>query len=70
MNYNNLKITNQQAEHILYNWFNLKAKVEEIPGEIDFNLRIKVENKEGYILKISRPKENEDYLDFQQKLFK
>ena len=68
MNYNNLKITNQQAEHILYNWFNLKGKVSELPGEIDFNFRIKVENKEGYILKISRPKENEDYLDFQQKL--
>ncbi|MFV9549962.1 aminotransferase class III-fold pyridoxal phosphate-dependent enzyme [Algibacter sp. PT7-4] len=68
MNYTNLKITTQQAENILFNWFNLKGKASELPGEVDFNFRIKVENEEGYILKISRPNENENYLDFQQKL--
>ena len=68
MNYTNLKITTQQAEDILFNWFNIKGKASELPGEVDFNFRIKIENEAGYILKISRPNENEDYLDFQQKL--
>ncbi|WP_396635784.1 aminotransferase class III-fold pyridoxal phosphate-dependent enzyme [Maribacter sp. R77961] len=68
MNYANLKITNQQAEDILFNWFNIKGKVSELPGEIDFNFRIKIENEAGYVLKISRPNENEYYLDFQQNL--
>ena len=39
-----------------------------LPGELDFNFRIKLENSEGYILKISRPDEDEEYLDFQQQL--
>src|SRR5690606_35168928 len=39
-----------------------------LPGELDFNFRIKVDNNPGYILKISRPNENENYLDFQQQL--
>ncbi len=68
MNYNHLKITHRQAEDLLFNWFNLKGKASELPGEVDFNFRIKIENSEGYILKISRPDENENYLDFQQKL--
>ena len=33
-----------------------------------FNFRIKVENSEEYVLKISRPDEDEAYLDFQQKI--
>ncbi|MEM9142608.1 MAG: aminotransferase class III-fold pyridoxal phosphate-dependent enzyme, partial [Bacteroidota bacterium] len=40
------------------------------PGEIDFNFRIQVEDKEGYVLKISRSDENGHYLDFQQKIFR
>ena len=68
MNYDNLKISNHQAEAILLKLFNIKGKAFELPGELDFNFRIKVDNSEGYILKISRPNENENYLDFQQKL--
>ena len=68
MNYNIISITKQQAESILLERFNLKGNVSKLPGEIDFNFRIKQENSEGYILKISRPNENESYLDFQQKL--
>ena len=68
MNYYTLKISIQQAEDILFKIYSIKGKATELPGEVDFNFRIKVDNSEGYILKISRPNENENYLDFQQKL--
>lgn len=68
MNYDNLKISNQQAEDILIKLFQIKGKATALLGELDFNFRIKVDNNPGYILKISRPNENENYLDFQQQL--
>ncbi|MFD1615294.1 aminotransferase class III-fold pyridoxal phosphate-dependent enzyme [Gelatiniphilus marinus] len=68
MKYNDIKIAIQQAEDILLKLYNIKGKASELPGELDFNFRIKVANSGGYILKISRPNENENYLDFQQKL--
>ncbi|WBX74066.1 aminotransferase class III-fold pyridoxal phosphate-dependent enzyme [Tenacibaculum pacificus] len=68
MDYNQIKISIQQAEEILSKTYNIKGVASELPGELDFNFRIKVPNSEGYILKISRPNEDENYLDFQQKL--
>ena len=68
MNYTDIKISIQKAENILFELYDIKGKASELPGEIDFNFRIKIENNEGYILKISRPNENESYLDFQQQL--
>ena len=68
MNYNQIKIATNQAEEILFELYNIKGTASELPGEIDFNFRIQTTNSEGYILKISRPNEDEDYLDFQQKL--
>ncbi|MBE7659994.1 aminotransferase class III-fold pyridoxal phosphate-dependent enzyme [Tenacibaculum finnmarkense] len=68
MNYNQIKIAIQQAEEILLKTYNIKGTASELPGELDFNFRIKTPNSEGYILKISRPNEEENYLDFQQKL--
>jgi 4-aminobutyrate aminotransferase-like enzyme/Ser/Thr protein kinase RdoA (MazF antagonist) len=68
MEYNQIKISAKQAEEILFNLYNIKGTASELPGEVDFNFRIKVENSEGYILKISRPNEDENYLDFQQQL--
>ncbi len=68
MNYNTIKITTKQAEKILFKLFNIKGTASSLPGELDFNFRIKIKNEEGYILKISRPNEDENYLDFQQKL--
>jgi 4-aminobutyrate aminotransferase-like enzyme/Ser/Thr protein kinase RdoA (MazF antagonist) len=44
------------------------GRATPLPGEVDFNFRIKVKGEEGYILKVSRPDEDERYLDFQQKL--
>lgn len=68
MSYDNLQISIQQAENILFRVFDIKGSASKLPGEVDFNFRIKIDNEEGYILKISRPNENESYLDFQQKL--
>lgn len=68
MNYNNLKISTTQAEAILLELYHLKGSAAKLPGELDFNFRIKIDQKSAYILKISRPDEDQDYLDFQQKL--
>ncbi|MCF2873625.1 MULTISPECIES: aminotransferase class III-fold pyridoxal phosphate-dependent enzyme [unclassified Tenacibaculum] len=68
MDYNQIKISTQQAEEILLELFNIRGTATSLPGEVDFNFRIKVENNEGYVLKISRPEEDINYLDFQQKL--
>ena len=68
MNYNQIKISVEQAEKNLFDTYNIKGKASELPGELDFNFRIKEQNSEGYIIKISRPNEDENYLDFQQKL--
>ena len=68
MNYNDIGISLQQAEFILFEQFSIKGNLSKLPGEIDFNFRVKLENSKGYILKISRPNENENYLDFQQKI--
>jgi len=70
MNYNSIKITTTEAENILFNIYNLKGKSTELPGELDFNFRIKIENSTSYVLKISRPNEDLEYIDFQQKLLK
>ena len=68
MNYTQIKISIQQAEKILFDLYNIKGTASELPGEVDFNFRIKTGDSEGYILKISRPNEDENYLDFQQQL--
>ena len=68
MDYNTIKITSLQAEKILFKLYKVKGKASTLPGYVDFNFRIKIENEEGYILKVSRPDENKKYLDFQQNL--
>ena len=68
MNYNKLKITTQLAEKIIFTLFNIKGKAIPLPGYVDFNFRIKVINEDGYVLKISRPDEDGNYLEFQQEL--
>ena len=43
MNYNTIKITTTQAEAILLKLFNIEGVAKELPGELDFNFRIKVD---------------------------
>jgi 4-aminobutyrate aminotransferase-like enzyme/Ser/Thr protein kinase RdoA (MazF antagonist) len=68
MNYSNLKISCEKAQEILSELFDIQAIATELPGSVDFNFRIKIENHEGYILKVSRPDEDRTNLDFQQSL--
>ncbi len=65
IDYKHLKFTATEAEQIVFDLYGISGKALPLPGEIDFNYRIKVKNQEGYILKISRPDEDEAYLDFQ-----
>ena len=68
MNYNSLTIKAQQAENIISELYQIKGVATPLPGEIDFNFRVKTKIGESYVLKVSRPNENEKYLNFQQKL--
>lgn len=68
MNYTELIITTEQAVEIAFNLFGIKGEASSLPGEVDFNFRIKTNNCDGYILKVSRPNENLNYLEFQQEL--
>lgn len=66
--YSKIKVSQKKAEELALNLFHIKGIAIPLPGELDFNFRIKVQMGEGYILKVSRPNEDESYLDFQQKL--
>ncbi|WP_150452604.1 aminotransferase class III-fold pyridoxal phosphate-dependent enzyme [Arenibacter lacus] len=68
MDYNNLHISTEKAERIARDLFKIEGKAKPLPGEIDFNFKIDAKNGKSYILKVSRPGEDEDYLDFQQHL--
>ena len=65
MDYTELKISPDQAEKILLELYGIEGSAKELPGEVDFNFRIIVENNEGYVLKISRPSDDPGNLDFQ-----
>ena len=66
-NYQELGITNEQAAGIALKLYDLDASVVSLPGELDFNFRLKCAS-ESYLLRISRPGADLDYLDFQQKI--
>jgi len=66
MEYQDLKISISQAEEILAALYDIHGNLSELPGDVDFNFRVKVDHGDGYILKVSRPNQDEDYLNFQQ----
>lgn len=66
MNYQELKISTQEAAEILVALYGIQGNISELPGDVDFNFRVKVDDGDGYILKISRPDQDVNYLDFQQ----
>ncbi|MBC8770087.1 aminotransferase class III-fold pyridoxal phosphate-dependent enzyme [Arenibacter sp. BSSL-BM3] len=68
MEYSKIIITADQATNIALENFDIQGSAKPLPGEIDFNFKIDASDGQQYILKVSRPDENEDYLDFQQKL--
>ena len=66
MSYEELNITTIQAEQIVADRFNIQGVATKLPGELDLNFKIKTAEGTAFILKISRPEEAMDYLDFQQ----
>ena len=68
MKYSAIQIQEKTAERICLEQFNIKGVATTLPGEIDFNFKIKTKAKAQYILKISRPDADENELDFQQSL--
>jgi 4-aminobutyrate aminotransferase-like enzyme/Ser/Thr protein kinase RdoA (MazF antagonist) len=66
MEYQDVKISILQAKEILVSLFGIHGSLTELPGDVDFNFRVKVDNGYGYILKVSRPLQDSTYLDFQQ----
>ena len=67
LEYSAIKISTSEAEEIAKELFNLSGTAIALDGEMDFNFKIKTSNK-NYLLKVSRPNENIDYVDFQSKL--
>jgi len=64
------QISTQNAEKIVSEFFDIKGVAIVLPGEIHINFRIKIKNNEGYILKISSPDEDQEYLEFQKDLLR
>ena len=52
--YSELEISTKEAENILFNLYGIVSEPIKLPGEVDYNFRIKDKNSDGFILKISR----------------
>ena len=62
------KISIKEIIKIIELNYNIKGSVEKLDGEIDFNYKIQSSNANNYLLKISRPNFDKDYIDYQIKL--
>ncbi len=54
----------QEAKHILKECFGIDGELKSLQGEVDYNFRVKAEDK-TYTLKISRPGFEPEFQDFQ-----
>ena len=68
LDYSNILIESDKAKNILLELYSLEGEASALPGEYDMNFKIRIENQDRYILKISRPDTDPETLDFQQKL--
>ena len=67
VDYLSIQISTEEANKIAKRFYNVSGKSSPLPGELDFNFRIKIE-KANYILKISRPDANREYIQYQQEI--
>jgi 4-aminobutyrate aminotransferase-like enzyme/Ser/Thr protein kinase RdoA (MazF antagonist) len=65
---NTIEISKIQAEHILLSLYDVTGTVSALPGYEDYNFRVKINSGNDFILKISRPNEDVDNLNFQEEL--
>ncbi len=68
--YDELLLTEQEAELIALERYGINGRASFLPGEIDINYRIHGDEMGTFVLKISRPGESGDYLDYQQQILK
>ncbi len=68
--YDELLLTEQEAERIALERYGINGKAQFLPGEIDINYKIHDDERGTFVLKISRPSESENYLDYQQQILK
>ena len=64
MKYHTLRLGKQEASQIAEEFYGIQGKVRSLPGEVDFNFSLS-DDEGQYILKISRPGYDKEYLDFQ-----
>ena len=64
----NSKISIKEVQKIVALNYDIKGSVKKLDGEIDFNFKIQSTKGKNYLLKISRPNFESDYIDFQIKL--
>jgi len=67
LDYLSFQIQADQAVKIAKDLYQIDGEAIVLPGELDFNFRIKTKT-ESYILKISRPDEEVNYIEFQHEL--
>lgn len=65
--YSALSITEEQAAQIAGELYGISGEIRSLPGELDFNFKI-AGSTGAYLLKVSRPDADVDYLIFQQDL--
>lgn len=66
-NYTHYQITAAQAAEIAQEHYHIKGEITPLPGELDFNFKIKTE-EDSFLLKVSRPDVDEQEIDFQEKI--
>jgi len=67
VDYKSIKVELNQAAKIAKNLYGFEGEIKQLPGEVDFNFWLKSES-ESYLLKISRPEEDVEFLIFQKEL--
>ncbi|WP_066221895.1 aminotransferase class III-fold pyridoxal phosphate-dependent enzyme [Formosa haliotis] len=68
MEQNTLALTVDHAKNIASDLYGISGFVTPLPGEVDYNFKIKTAEGLSYILKVSRPGESKKQLEFQQEL--
>ena len=65
--YLSIMVTGEQAAQIAQELYGLRGEIASLPGELDLNFRIKTDSG-SYILKVSRPEADIEYIKFQLEL--
>lgn len=63
-----IHLSNEQAAALCFEHYQITGIISNLPGELDHNFKIEVDEATGYILKMNRPGTDPSYLDFQEKL--